>query len=87
MSAKEEIKKVFLTEPLKHLLGWLLPPLGLSLLALIPQIRDRILAAAPDWMLLVLAGAELVVIGGLVTYARYLRKERRRFNERFCCKD
>lgn len=82
MSAKEETKKVLLTEPLKHLLGWLLPPLGLSLLAVIPQIRDRILAAVPPRMLLVLASAELVVIVGLVTYARYLRKERRGLGEK-----
>jgi hypothetical protein len=82
MSAKEETKKVLLTEPLKHLLGWLLPPLGLSLLSVIPQIRDRILTAVPPRMLLVLASAELVVIGGLVTYARYLRKERRGLGEK-----
>lgn len=82
MSAKEEIKKVLLTEPLKHLLAWLLPPLGLSLLAVIPQIRDRILAAVSPRMLLVLASAELVVIGGLVTYTRYLRKERRGLSEK-----
>lgn len=77
MSAKEEIKKVLLTEPLKYALGRLLPPLTLFLLAVIPQIRDRILAAIPAWLLLLLACAELVAIMILLTFVHSLRGERR----------
>jgi hypothetical protein len=82
MSAKEEIKKVLLTEPLKYVLALLMPPLVTFILASLPPARDRILAAVPGWLLLMLASAELVVIGGLVTYARYLRKERRGLGEK-----
>jgi len=82
MSAKEEIKKVFLTEPLKYLLGLLLPPLTALLLTALPETRDRILAAVPGGLLLALACAELVVIAGLLTYVHFLYRERRGLREK-----
>jgi len=81
MNAKEEAKKVFLTEPLKMLVGYVIMSLSPFFLSLIPQIRDWFQSAAPYSLLLKFAGALLTALLLSGAYIFHLRKEASRLKE------
>jgi hypothetical protein len=77
MDTKEEAKKVFLTEPLKKLIGYILASIAPLFLALIPQMRDLIQAAIPFPLLLAITS---ILLSGLIlstVYIIFLHKERK----------
>jgi hypothetical protein len=78
MDAREETKKVFLTEPLKKLIGYILASVLPFLLALIPRVRDLIQAAISFSLLLTIAS---VLLSGLILLAAYTYYLRKRLNQ------
>jgi hypothetical protein len=77
MDTKEEVKKVLLTEPLKQLIGRLFASLSPLLIALIPQVRNKIQDSIPFSLLLVVAFIELTIILGLLTLVVYLNSQKK----------
>jgi hypothetical protein len=77
MDTKEETKKIFLTETIKKIVGYILASLPPLLLVLIHQIRDLIESAISFSLLLVITS---VCISGLILSAAYIIHLRRKYN-------
>jgi hypothetical protein len=75
MDIKEAKDKSTALEIIKIVAPWLSLPIGTLILALVPQVRDRIWPATPKGLLLALLIVSLSAILGLVPWAIGLRRK------------